>query len=195
MKNLIEISDAVQLKAHGIIRDIDIYNICRSAGVEVNLIGSVKTGLMMKHKDIDFDIYSYPLDVSVSFKVMAKLAENTSIKRIEYSNNIAEEENYIEWHLWYEDLDTGLWKIDIVHMLKGSLYDGYMEKVSDRILQLLTPELRQTILQLKYDTPEDVRIHGIEYYQAVIRDGVRTYNELKKWKENHPDAEVIKWIP
>ena len=34
---------------------------------------------------------------------------------------------------------------------------------------------------------------GIEYYQAVLRDGVRTYAEFAAWRERHPVAGVIEW--
>ena len=40
----------------------------------------------MKHRDIDFHIYTSPLDLSASFRAMAELAENTSVKKIEYTN-------------------------------------------------------------------------------------------------------------
>ena len=34
----------------------------------------------MTHRDIDFHIYTSPLELSDSFRAMAKLAENPSIK-------------------------------------------------------------------------------------------------------------------
>ena len=49
---------------------------------EINLVGSLRTGLLMKHRDIDFHIYSSPLNLADSFLAMARLAENPSIKRI-----------------------------------------------------------------------------------------------------------------
>jgi len=36
---------------------------------------------------------------------------------------------------------------------------------------------------------------GVEYYQAVIQDAVRTYAELEDWKKQHPVTGVIEWIP
>ena len=62
----------------------------------------------------------------------------------------------------------------MIHMPCGSAWDGYFERVADRIAAVLTDETHRAILQIKYDTPETVKIMGIEYYQAVLRDGVRT---------------------
>ena len=58
----------------------------------------------------------------------------------------------LEWHAWYEDLDGKMWHIDMIHIVKGSRYDGYFEVVSDRILAVLTEEQRNTILRLKFET-------------------------------------------
>ena len=55
-------------------------------GAEPHLVGSLRTGLLMTHRDIDFHIYSSPLRVADSFAAMARLAENSRIRRIEYGN-------------------------------------------------------------------------------------------------------------
>lgn len=161
----------------------------------MNLVGSLKTGLLVKHRDIDLHVYSAPLSLPDSFIAIAKLAQNPRIKRIEYVNLIDTEEKCIEWHAWYEDTENNLWQMDMIHILKGSAYDGYFEKVAERISAVLTEETRQTILRLKYETPDAEKIMGIEYYQAVIRDDVRTYSEFTRWRQKHPVTGVIKWMP
>lgn len=55
--------------------------------------------------------------------------------------------------------------------------------------------LRNTILRLKWETPEEEKIAGIEYYQAVIRDGVRDYDSFMKWRMGHPLTGVVEWMP
>lgn len=115
---------------------------------------------------------------------MARLAENPLIKRIEYGNSLDTEEQCVEWHAWFQDPDNELWQIDMIHIVKGSRYDGYFEKMAERITAVLTDETRQAILKLKYETPDTAKIMGVEYYQAVIQDGVRTYAELEDWKNN-----------
>lgn len=78
---------------------------------KINLVGSLRTGLLMKHRDIDFHIYSSPLNLTDSFQAMARLAENPSIKRIECANLLHTAEACIEWHAWYqnEEMNFGRW--------------------------------------------------------------------------------------
>jgi len=194
MNNIIRISEENQKQAWKIINDTNIINIWESVGAKVSLIGSLKLGLMMKHKDIDFHIYTSALNISESFQVMAKFAENPVIKHIEYTNLIDTEEACIEWHAWL-DVNGESWKMDMIHILEGSLYDGYMEKVTEGIIRILTPELKQTILQIKYDTPDTENIAGIEYYKAVIGHGVKNYTEFVKWRKENPLSGVVNWMP
>ena len=83
--NIFELAKRNQQKAWEIIEDTRIVRIWEGIGAKVNLVGSLRTGLLMKHRDIDFHIYTSPLDLSASFRAMAELAENTSIKKIEYT--------------------------------------------------------------------------------------------------------------
>ena len=191
MEHLLELAKRNQERAWEVIRQTDIINIWKSVGAEINLVGSLNMGLLMKHKDI----YTSPFRISDSFQAMARLAENPLIKRIEYGNSLDTEEQCVEWHAWFQDPDNELWQIDMIHIVKGSRYDGYFEKMAERITAVLTDETRQAILKLKYETPDTVKIMGVEYYQAVIQDGVRTYAELEDWKKQHPVTGVIEWIP
>ena len=169
MNDILEIAAANQQRAREVIRDTDLEAIWRSVGAEANLVGSLRTGLLMKHRDIDFHIYSSPLRVADSFAAMARLAENPRIRRIEYGNLLDAQDQCLEWHAWYADADERLWQIDMIHMPRGSAWDGYFERVADRISAVLTDETRRAVLQIKYDTPDEVKIMGIEYYQAVLR--------------------------
>ena len=193
--NILDIARLNQQKAWKIVENSGIIQAWESIGAEVNLVGSLRTGLLMKHRDIDFHIYSSSLSLPGSFQAMAKLAENPFIRKIECVNLLHTIEECVEWHAWYQEPDDELWQIDMIHIRKGSRYDGYFEKMAERITAVLTDETRQAILKLKYETPDTVKIMGVEYYQAVIQDGVRTYAELEDWKKQHPVTGVIEWIP
>ena len=195
MRTIQEIAKQNQQKAYQIIEDTQLYSAWESIGAKVNLVGSLKTGLLMKHRDIDFHIYTDKLDISESFAAMAKLAEHPSITNILYGNLIDTEEECIEWHATYKDADGELWQIDMIHILRSSQFDGYFERVAERINEIITEEQRETILRLKYDTPDNVKFIGVEYYKAVIEDGVRSYEELIKWKEQYPLEGILMWIP
>ena len=193
--NILEFAKRNQQKAWEIIEDTRIVRIWEGIGAKVNLVGSLRTGLLMKHRDIDFHIYTSPLDLSASFRAMAELAENTSVKKIEYTNLLHTEEACIEWHAWYQDMEGELWQMDMIHIQEGSRYDGYFERVAERISAVLTDEMRLAILKLKYETPDTEKIMGVEYYQAVIQDGVRSYPEFEEWRRLHPAVGVVEWVP
>lgn len=195
MEDILSIAERNQIRARQVIQDTDVVNIWKSVGAEVHLVGSLKTGLLMKHRDIDFHIYSSPLDLKSSFTAMAKLAENPSIRRMEFLNQMYTDEKCVEWHAWYEDPEGALWQLDMIYILKGSFYDGYFEKVCERINAVLTPELRLTILKLKYETPETEKIMGIEYYQAVLEGGIKTYVDFMDWRKKHPVTGIVTWMP
>ncbi len=165
-----------------------------SIGATVNQVGSMAMGLLMKHRDIDFHIYTEKLDVGESFKVVQKLCTNPAVTRMEYRNLADTEEACLEFHIWFM-LDDEEWQIDMIQILKGSRFDGYFERVAERINAVLTPETRRTVLELKYLTPDDEHIMGIEYYQAVIADGIRTYPEFIEWRKTHSCNGIIEWCP
>ena len=173
-------------------RCYEYLEVCRA---EINLVGSLNMGLLVKNRDVDFHIYSSPLTPAGSFMAMAKLAENPFVKRITYNNLLDTEEACIEWHVWYEDPENGAWKMDMIHILKHSRYDGYFEKMAERIKAVLTEETRKAILRLKYETPDTEYCMGVEYYQAVLRDGVRTYAEFENWRRQHPVTGIVEWMP
>lgn len=193
--NILDIAERNQQKAWEIVEKTNIIQIWESIGARINLVGSLRTGLLMKHRDIDFHIYTSPFSLSNSFRAMAELAENTSIKKIECVNLLHTVEACVEWHAWYQDMEGELWQIDMIHIREGSRYDDYFEKVAERISAALTDETKQAILKLKYETPDTEKIMGVEYYQAVIRDGVRSYPEFEEWRKMHPVAGVVEWMP
>ena len=164
-------------------------------GATVHLVGSLKSGLLAKSRDTDLHIYTDTLDIAASFSVMQELAERLSLKEIQFKNLIQTEEECIEWHVLYEDEDRNTWKFDMIHIRKGSKYDGVVEKVTAAITNRLTPEIKQTILQIKFDVPDGVQIPGIEIYHAVFVGGVRNYEELEQWRKTNPLTNSLDWLP
>lgn len=193
--DFLEIAARNRKRAEEVIADTGLADSWRSVGAEPRLVGSLAMGLLMKHRDIDFHIYSSPLKLSDSFKAMSMIAANPSIVRIEYRNMTDTDEKCVEWHAWYEDKERETWQIDMIHILKGSRYDGYFERMASRIRDLLTEEIRRTILKLKYLTPETEHIMGVEYYQAVLEGGVRDMREFRLWREKHPVSGIVEWMP
>ena len=195
MNQIEKIAAENQQKAWDIIRDTGVIDIWHTAGATVNLVGSLKTGLLVKHRDIDFHIYTEKVAVPDDFVVMSRLAKHPRIRQVQYANLLDTDEQCLEWHAWYEDDSQKLWQLDMIHMVKGSRYDGYFEKVAERITTTLNDETRQALLRLKYETPETEKIMGIVYYHAVLAGGVRTYDGFREWIRNNPVAGVLEWMP
>lgn len=188
-------SDDMQRRAWNIIRRLKLMEVWADAGAEVHIVGSLAMGLMMAHRDIDLHVYSSPLTVGRSFAAMARLAEDAAVKKMECRNLLDTDEACIEWHAWFDDGQDGEWQIDIIHILKGSRYDGYFERMAERVKAALTADTRLAILRLKAETPESYHVMGVEYYQAVLRDGVRTTADFNRWRTEHPVTGVLEWMP
>lgn len=186
INKIIEIANNNQKKAFNIIEELDIENAFKNIGARINLVGSLKMGLLMKNKDIDFHVYTPELNIEKSFLAVSKISSNIKIEKVTYNNLIDTDEHCIEWHLFYKENDKDdneIWQIDIIHILEGSYYDGYFEKVADEIINMLTEEKRNIILQLKYKTPDDIKIMGIEYYKAVLQYNVTNFEDFIKWRD------------
>lgn len=186
-------SEKQRQKAHEIIQSLSLAELWEKIGATVNQVGSVKLGLLAKHRDIDFHIYTDKLNVKDSFAVIAEICVHPQIKKCEFTNLAETEENCFEWHLWYEDDETNLWQIDMIQIKRGTKYDGYFENVAVQILNQMMPQHKETILKLKYETPDNLKISGIEYYKAVIQDNVTAFDELLEWREKHNYKGIIEW--
>lgn len=193
--NILKLAEQNQQIAWEILKEADIIPTWESIGATVNLVGSLKSGLLMKSRDIDMHIYTDKLNIGESFSVIQRLADKLPLKEIQYINGIETEEECIEWHALYEDKDRGTWKFDMIHIRKGSKYDGTVERVTNAIIKKLTPEIRQTILQIKYDVPDGTMIPGIEIYHAVFIGNVRNYEELEQWRKTNPLTNSLDWLP
>lgn len=122
------IADRNRRRAWQVVDELNLVKIWEAAGARVNSVGSLATGLLAKHLDIDFHIYSEPPLLPSGFAAMARIAENASVRRIECVNLLHTDEKCVEWHAWYEDRDGELWQIDMIHIEAGSAYDGYFER-------------------------------------------------------------------
>ncbi len=193
-KDLFQLAEQNKKTACQIIEGFRIIQLWESIGAKVNIVGSLQTGLLI-HKDIDMHIYSDKLSIFDSFSVMAKLAEQLPLIDIQYKNLIDTEEECLEWHARYEDKNKDIWKFDMIHIRKGSKYDSVVEKTTKAIADNLTPEIRKTILQIKYDMPKDQLIPGIEVYHAVFTGNVKSYQELLLWRKKNHSVNLMDWMP
>ncbi|MEI3533763.1 MAG: phosphoglycerate mutase family protein [Alphaproteobacteria bacterium] len=196
MKNTTDYAAAAQKNetlAHAVILKSGIIPAWKNIGAEINLVGSLKIGTLGKHPDIDFHTYTPELDIRQSFAVMAQIAQNPQARHIEFVNLADTEECCFEWHIWFDDNNGTLWQIDIIQIKRGTKYDGYFEKQAEEIKAAMNEEMRQTIIRLKFETPDNFKIAGIEYYKAVIQDGITNFDDFLKWRKSHNFEGIIKW--
>jgi len=188
------VAESAQKRAREVVRRSGIREAWESIGAKVNPVGSLATGLLMKHRDIDFHIYTDTLDMAKRREAIARICADPHVSHLECRDLAATDEACLEWHILY-DLDGESWQIDMIQILKGSRFDGHFEHVAERIRTVLTPETRRAILGLKYLTPEDEHIFGIEYCKAVLADGVRSYGEFSAWRKAHIVTGIDLWCP
>lgn len=181
MDEILKFAEARERQAWQVLADSRVREIWQEAGAEVRLVGSLRMSLLCRHRDIDLHVYSEGITAAGSFAVMSRLAEDPRVAEIRCINGLHTDERCIAWHVQYCATDGERWQIDVIHIERGSRYDGFFEQVADRIVSRITDGQRQTILRLKYETPEDEVLHGVEYYQAVMEAGVTTLAELRRW--------------
>lgn len=195
MDTILDKAKKMQEKAWAVIEETNVIKHWSSIGATINLVGSLKTGLLINNRDIDFHIYTNPFKLSDSFLAVSKLAENQRIKQITYSNLLETEDRCIEWHAFYEDQEGHSWQIDMIHILNDSPYRGFFEKVAERISMSLTQETRETIFQIKNAIPKEQKVMSIQIYQAVIEGGIKNIQDFWRWKEQNPKEGIITWMP
>lgn len=196
MQDMLSLAEANRLQAGEILRELRLCEAWREAGGRAEVVGSLRTGLIGRRLDIDLHVYTpAPLLPEASFAVMARIAARPGIRRVEYANLLDAEDRCLEWHAQYEDRDGRMWQIDMIHLAEGSPWEGYFERVADRIAAVLTPETRGAILRLKWETPDGEKIPGIAYYRAVLEGGVRTWEEFTAWRAAHPGGGIVEWMP
>lgn len=183
-----------QEKARKVLSASGIADVWENAGCRVNLVGSLRMGLLAAHRDIDLHVYSKGITEESSFAIAAQKARIPGVTEIKCINGLHTEEHCISWHIIYV-FDGEKWQFDIIHIEEGTEYDGFFERMADRITEVMSPEQKQTILRLKFETPSDKDFHGVEYYEAVIADGVTSMSELTQWVDRHRRKPAYYWIP
>lgn len=152
-------------------------------------------GLLASHRDIDLHVYSKNITAESSFAIAAKVAADPRVTEVKCINGLHTDEHCVAWHFLFRDREGEIWQFDVIHIEEGTEYDGYFERMADRISEVITEEQRQTVLRLKFETPADTEIHGVEYYEAVIADGISTMEQLTAWVKAHRSKPPYYWIP
>lgn len=193
-QEIFELASVNQKRARKVLETSGISKIWLQNGCRVNLVGSLRMGLLASHRDIDLHVYSKGITEEKSFAIASCIAKLPNVTEIRCINGLHTEEHCIAWHILYK-YEGEIWQFDVIHIEDGTKYDGYFERMADRILEDMTPIQKETILRLKFETPTDKDYHGVEYYESVIADGVSNMEDFEKWVNEHRKKPIYYWIP
>ncbi len=206
--DLLEISERRRREALRVMREVGLVEAWESVGARVRLVGSVASGLMMNNLDIDLHVYT---DEPMLEKSLAAVARLRGVRDVEFRDLLDTPEECLEWHAFYDDTGgagvasagaDAVWRLDMIHIRRGSTFDGVIERTTDAIIARLDPaevgarkarEAREAILRIKHDAPKPPA--GIEVYYAVLELGLRTYDEFAAWKHANPSVDLLGWMP
>ena len=193
---LVAESQTLRREAEALLRARGILELWERLGARIRLVGSMRTGLMMEHRDIDLHVYTDTLDPRQTLDALAPLIANPTTVKLTYRNLADTDEHCLEWHLFLNDDHGHTWQLDMIQILAGSRLDGVFEDIADAILDALTPDTRRAILALKRDA-RDSQSHdpGSVYCMAVLSAGVRTPQQFRDWRPTVSPDELFAWRP
>ena len=160
-----------QERARGVLVSSGIADVWERNGCRVNLVGSLRMGLLASHRDIDLHVYSKGITVEGSFAIAAQVSRLPGVTEIRCINGLHTDEHCVAWHIFYR-CDDEVWQFDVIHIEEGTEYDGFFERMADRIVEVMTSGQKEIILRLKFEAPSGSDFHGVEFYEAVIADGI-----------------------
>ena len=192
---LLKTSWELRNRAACFLRESGLLEAWESIGAKIRCVGSFRSDLMMKDRDMDLHVYTETLDISEAMKALGPLLASGRIRKLTYLNGADTDEHCLEWHLQMRNADGELWTVDIIQILAGSPWDGFFEDAAETILHAMTPESRKQILKLKAAEPDGSNICGIEFCKAVLADHVTTWEEFLQWRKTNPPESLLQWRP
>ncbi len=159
------------------------------------IVGAMAYGLMVA-PDIDLEVYCDDPKIESGFEVLKACAQHPRVRKARFSNRLDPPDMGLYWQLRYLHEDGEEWKVDMWSVRRDHPGPTSKELVVP-IRQALTNQNRAIILGLK----EQARLSpgsncgSIYIYQAVLEDGVRTWEELRGWLERNPTEGLTAWQP
>lgn len=193
-QEIFDLALTMQQRANKVLEKSGIAEIWKRNGCRVNLVGSLRMGLLASHRDIDLHVYSKNVTEESSFAIAAQISTLPDVTEIKCINGLHSNEHCMAWHIFYK-YEEQIWQFDVIHIEEGTEYDGFFEEMADKIVAKMTPAQKEMILKLKFETPEGTLFHGVEYYEAVIADGIDNMDSFKEWIVEHRKKPMYYWMP
>jgi len=189
--DLFKLSEQLHGEALRVMRETGVVEAWESVGATVNVVGSVRNGLIIKNRDIDLHVYT---DDPMTERSRTAISRLRGVRDVRFTDLLDTEEECLEWHAAYDAADGRTWQLDMIHIRRGSQFDGAIERTTDAVIARLTPETREAILRIKHDAPDGVKTPGIEVYYAALELGARTYADFAAWKRTAPAIDLRRWL-
>jgi hypothetical protein len=196
--DLFGISEERRQAALRVISASGVVEAWESVGATVNLVGSVRSGLIMNNLDVDFHVYTGEPMLEKSRTAITRLK---GVRDVQFRDLLDTVEECLEWHALFDDAAGAVWQLDMIHIRPGSAFDGVIELTTDAVIARLAPDksgarrAREAILRIKHDAPDGVTTPGIKVYYTVLELGLGTYEEFAAWKRANPSIDLLGWIP
>jgi len=180
-------------RAFEVIEELDLLGRWSHCGRPV-LVGSVTCGLVV-NRDIDLNIYCAEPEITRGFEVISDIAAVPGVLKIRYSNCLGSIDQGLYWQIHYRDRVGDTWRVDNWLVSEEHPHAGLPEALTARMQNALTTEQRKSILQIKETVQAELQARGIDIYQAVIGDGVRSPREFAVWMQDRKHCEISQWLP
>lgn len=151
---------------------------------DVVTTGSYAYGVMFSG-DIDFHLICRP-SKELAQRIVNSFIDDGQWRGVKYVDNYQYDGS--SWSNWPKSYYVGLthyyenykWGIDIWMM------DSEMnqQRIHPWVLDMMTPEKRRIILEIKAGRDKEFKPGGFEIYDAVLRNGVTNVASFKAWRKN-----------
>ncbi|MCF8044039.1 MAG: hypothetical protein K9K65_18800 [Desulfarculaceae bacterium] len=158
------------------------------------LVGSLRFGLM-RHPNLDMEIYTETPQVAEGFAVVGELAQVPGVVQVQYFNAMDTSDQGLYWRVDYKDEQGDIWDIDNWLVAHDHPNAGLADGLATALEAKLTPAQRLAILTIKDASDRENKARGVDIYKAVLAGGVATPQEFEYWRSANPPAEIELWQP
>ncbi len=193
MEDILKTSESRRNKALDILKHLDLINRWSKIG-KPYLLGSVKMGLVWK-RDIDMNVYCKEPEETLGNGVMSEIALLQGVEKIEFHNFLDTPDMGLYWKIFYRDDENELWTVDNWLLSFDHPDAGLGEDLAERMIKVLTSEIRRPIITIKSQLDKGSGIRGVDVYQGVIQEKVGNIEEFLEWFSGINKDFIVQWKP
>lgn len=191
--DLINQSTKLKIEAQTILESLNLMSLWREVGGHPYLVGALAYDLAIT-PDIDMEIFCENPKIEDGFRIIYSCATQPGCLATRFRNEMNEPDQGYYWQIKYQQINGFLWNIDMWSV--GLDHPGpTSQDMISPMRRALNTEKRQIILGLKQavSNDPDVTCPSIYLYQAVLADGIHTYEHLLVWLSNHNINGINDW--